>query len=86
MSGEDAKIPKIVIPKIVLKFGGAANKTEVRSDSVFSTKAVEFLAANEDLVRRIPSIPLSTLLKKANQNIYRSIENIIELYSFLGKH
>lgn len=79
MSGEDAKIPKIVIPKIVLKFGGAASKPEVRSDSIYSPKAAEFVAANDVIVRRIPSIPFTVLLKKTNQSIYRSIENIIEL-------
>lgn len=76
------------IPKIVLKIGGGAGtrndasilQETVSYDSICSTKvsgvAKDFfkIAANAN-----GAISLQSLLKKINQNSYKSIENVLEL-------
>ena len=82
------------IPKIVLKIGGGSGsgsgakndnlnlQETVNFDSIYSTKAPEVakeffkIEANANGVN---SISLQLLLKKINQNSYKSIENVLEL-------
>lgn len=74
------------IPKIVLKIGGGAGARNDNSnlqetehfDSIFSTKASE-LAKEFFKIETAGSISLLSLLKKINQNSYKSLENVLEL-------
>lgn len=78
------------IPKIVLKIGGGSNARNDNSslqetehfDSIFSTKASELSAEFykiEGLGYGHNCISLPALLKKINQNAYKSLENVLEL-------
>lgn len=74
------------IPKIVLKIGGGAGARNDNSnsqetehfDSIFSTKAPE-LAKEFFEIEQNSSISILSLLKKINQNSYKSLENVLEL-------
>ena len=88
MSSEERKIPKIV-----LKFGlNHGNKNEISAPppedkeisematsapSIFSSKASTI--SKEYLKFENNCVSIGTLLKKVNQNSYKSIENILEL-------
>ena len=80
------------IPKIVLKIGGGGGsgakndnlnlQETVNFDSIFSTKASEVAKEFfkiEGNANGVNSISLQLLLKKINQNSYKSIENVLEL-------
>jgi hypothetical protein len=74
------------IPKIVLKIGGGSGSRTDNSnsqepdnfDSIFSTKSSEI--SKEFFIKEASnSISLQSLLKRINQNSYKSLENILEL-------
>ena len=71
------------VPKIVLKFGLNQKASTIPSssgaESIFSSKAADIVREKDGTMRRIPSIPFQALVKKTNQNIYRSFENFLEL-------
>lgn len=70
------------IPKIVLKLGGFKSETatSIDSSSIFSAKAAE-LAKEFYKIDGLGSnyISLPSILKKINQNAYKSLENVLEL-------
>ena len=72
------------IPKIVLKINRNETLTssqeieKVSSNSIFSTKAAQ-VAKEFYKMDRNGAIPFSMLLKRVNQNAYKSIENVLEL-------
>lgn len=80
VGGEDPrKVPKIVIPKIVLKLGHAAGEAQLGG-------AAAGLRAEgaEALVRacageREPFVGLRTLVLKVNYAAYRAVESLLEV-------
>ena len=74
------------IPKIVLKINRNETLTSsqeiepISGNSIFSAKAAQ-VAKEFYKMDRNGSIPFSMLLKRVNQNAYKSIENVLELYN-----
>ena len=72
------------IPKIVLKINRNEASTPIQEidqvsiNSIFSTKAAE-VAKEFYKLDKNGAITFSVLLKRVNQNAYKSIENVLEL-------
>jgi hypothetical protein len=84
MESEDGKkLPKIIIPKIVLKFGGSSSQAtgELAKQGVEglrSAVAESFLLHHPNAVEE-SCIRLSVLLSKLSRSSRRSLENLLEL-------
>ena len=68
------------VPKILLKINRSSiQETEKqRSESIYSSKAAEFVRVTNSQ-STTSSIPLSIIVKRVNQNAYKSLENVLEL-------
>jgi len=72
------------IPKIVLKINrneiitSSREMEKVGCNSIFSTRAAEVAKEFYKLDKNVV-IPFPVLLKRINQNAYKSIENVLEL-------
>lgn len=79
---DERKIPKIVLKinrnEVPIEQVAGSNSSNSNSNSIFSAKAAEvakeFYKVDKNVV-----IPFSVLLKRVNQNAYKSIENVLEL-------
>ena len=78
-STDERKIPKIVLKINRNEILSSSQEIEhTGSNSIFSVKAaevaMEFYKLDKNMV-----IPFPVLLKRVNQNAYKSIENVLEL-------
>lgn len=80
-STDERKIPKIVLKINRNELSHSSNFTELeaQNETIYSTKAAE-LVKNFDFSG---SIPFSSLVRRVNQNAYKSLENVLELYLLL---
>jgi len=81
-SEEARKVPKIVIPKIVLKLGHATGDSSPSHPndmhSSIKSNSAQALVREQEAARE-PFVSLKTMVQKVNYSAYRSIENLLEM-------